>query len=165
MSKEDLERRAAEVREGRKVTSTDRAAKAADGDATTEKFRVLWNHAAPGYLGAWGGTRDMMHAKEKLDALAETVEDIPAFLEWVVTEWRTLKFRSGTSWMSAKDMLPRHPTMRFVLHHWSHFFASYTDRAQEIAHDYTDPEIEILKEDIAFLEGKLREAALSLIHI
>jgi hypothetical protein len=159
MSKEDLERRAASVRSNRKVAETKHATKAAEGEANTEKFRILWNAAAPGYLGAWGGHYDMMQATVKLTVLNQTVEDIPAFLEWVVTEWRSLKFRSGTRWMFEKDMLPRHPTMRFVLHHWSHFHASYIDRAQDKAHDYVDPEVDALREDLAFLEAKLQEVA------
>jgi hypothetical protein len=147
------------VRQKRKVSQAKHSTKAAAGELSTDKFRILWNAAAPGYLGAWGTTRDMMHAREKLDALVKVVDDIPAFLEWVVTEWRTLKHRSGTQWMHEKNMLPRHPSMRFVLHHWSHFHASYVDRAQEQAHDYVDPEVDLLKEDIHFLETKLQEAA------
>lgn len=158
-SKDRYDELTAGVAADRKAKVARNVTKAAQGDTTTEKFRILWNAAAPGYLGAWGGTKDMMHAAAKLTTLNEAVEDIPAFLGWVVTEWRTLKFRSGTAWMHEKDMLPRHPTMRFVLHHWSHFYASYNDRAQERAHDYVDPEVDALKEDLAFLEGKLQEIA------
>lgn len=168
MSKDDLDNIVEAARARRKVSS--RCAidkKANDGTFTTDTFRLVWNEAAPGYPGAWGGTRDMMHAREKLDALLGTIcpnrvdaaKEVEEFLAWVVTEWRSLKFRSGTSWMHQKDMLPRQPSMRFVLHHWSHFFASYTDRAQETAHDYEDPLIDELREDRAFLETKLREVA------
>ncbi len=154
-----MERRAAGVRANRAVTSEKHADKAAEGDANTDKFRILWDAACPEHHGAWGGTRDMMHAKEKIVALTATVEDVKGFLEWVVKEWHSLKFRTGTDWMAKRDMIPRHPNMRFVLHHWSHFHAAYNDRENEKGYDYVDPEVDALREDIGFLEGKLREAA------
>lgn len=162
MSEDEFDELARAARVRRKVTEARRAYEASEkSEQTTDTFRIQWNHAAPGYLGAWGSHFDMIQAQAKLDVLADTIEDIPAFLEWVVNEWRTLKFRSGTAWMATdkKDMLPRHPTMRFVLHHWTHFYASFIDREQEIAFDYVDPEVDEKNEVIAYLEGKLREAA------
>ena len=159
MSDKDLDELADGVRANRTVTSKKHAAKAAEGDANTDKFRILWDVACPEHHGAWGGHLDMKRAKEKVTVLYNTVGDVPEFLAWVVKEWHSLKFRTGTDWMSEKGMMPRHPNMRFVLHHWSHFYSAYTDRARERNYDHVDPEVEALREEIGFLEGKLREAA------
>jgi len=159
MSIDDLERLAESVRERRNVSVQTTADSAASGEMNTNKFRILWDAACPEHPGAWGSTRDQMNGKEKITALMEVVDNLQEFLAWVAKEWHSLKFRSGTQWMAEKDMLPRHPAMRFVLHHWSHFHASYLDREAEQGFDYVDPNVDALLDDIGFLEMRLDEAA------
>jgi len=159
MSKEDLERRAAGVRENRVVTSAKHTDKAAAGEANTDKFRILWDAACPEHRGAWGGHLDMKQAMERVPLLTETVGDVPDFLAWVVREWHSMRSRTGTDWMAEKGMLPRHPNMRFVLYHWSHFHSAYIDREAEKGLDYVDPNVDALLDDIGFLEMRLDEAA------
>ena len=135
------------------------AAKAEAGDANTEKFRVLWTAACPEHPGAWGDRWDMKQAMERVEVFDATVEDIPDFFRWLVQEWFSLRRRTGTDWMAERGMLPRHPNMRFVLYHWSHFHAAYLDRDREKGLDYVDPNVDALLDDIGFLEMRLDEAA------
>ena len=159
MRKDDLDELNDAVRENRHVTSAKHTAKAEKGDANTDKFRLLWDAACPEHRGAWGDRFDMKQAMERVGVLYATVGDVPEFLAWLAQEWHSLKFRTGTDWMVERGMLPRHPNMRFVVYHWSHFYAAYSDRAHQHGYDSVDPLVDDLREDIGFLETKLDEAA------
>jgi hypothetical protein len=143
----------------REQAAAKHTAKAAEGETNTNKFRILWDAACPEHPGAWGGTRDMMHAREKIAALTAVAGDLQHFLVWVAQEWHSLRNRTGTDWMAKANMLPRHPNMRFVLHHWTHFMAAYHDRERQKGHNHVDPEVDALREEVGFLNLKLHEAA------
>lgn len=160
MSKE-LEQIEAEVRKRRKATEQGRIGETLDKEELSSlDFTQLWNAAAPDHKGVFIDRRDMMHGVEKIAQMTRMIprEDLVPFLEWLVYEWVTLKDRHGTRWMHERKFLPHQPDMRFVLHHWHHFHTAWLDREREKAHDYVDPDVKLLREELGRLDYKLREA-------
>lgn len=107
--------------------------------------------------------KDEGRAKAKLRELLETQPDaaysagqfLLQFFTWVIEEWNTMPYRHGTGWMHKKDMLPRHPEMNFVVHHWKFFRQAYADRHQEKGYNYVAPEVDELREEVGVLQKKL----------
>lgn len=136
-----------------------------DPDFSIENFRHIWNAANENYPGVYGDHLDQKRHAEKLVALVASIggetpgPQIKEFVEWLAAEWRTLRDRRATGWMHTKGMLPKHPDMRYVLHHWHHFFSAWIDRDREKSYDYEDPEVKLWRDRYQQLLYELREKA------
>ena len=137
---------------------------------TSNDMRDIWNSAAFDVTGDrelqadFTSKVDQSQAKRRLVSLLGTCDiDTPpgeflqAFFEWVIKEWPSMSARNGTSWMHKRDMLPRHPDMHFVVHHWKHFRRAYADRQRERSLDYLAPELDERDEEIGRLKQQLVE--------
>lgn len=105
------------------------------GKVSSNDMVGIWNSAAKSVTGSRqfycpAMTKpDQARARRKLVELLETQPDeqyspgqfLLQFFTWVVKEWNTMRARHGTKWMHDRDMLPRHPEMTFVVHHWKFF--------------------------------------------
>lgn len=131
----------------------------------------IWNSAATNITA--DGTfhcprlskKDEGRIKGRLNELLETQPNetysagqfLLQFFTWVIEEWSTMRARHGTGWMHQKDMLPRHPEMNFVVHHWKFFRQAYGDRHREKGFDFVTPEVDELREEVGLLKNRVRD--------
>ena len=167
MGTDTVEQACAEAKARRDKAVSSRADKAKRkldrGEDTVKAHDMvgIWNAAATSITE--GSTyhcprlskKDEGLAKRKLNELLETQPDesysagqfLLQFFTWVIAEWNTMRARHGTGWMADRDMLPRHPEMTFVVHHWKFFRRAYADRHTEKGLNYVTPEVDASRSD------------------
>lgn len=178
MGTDTIEQAKAAARARRESAESTRATKSAaklrkgEGKVTSNDMVAIWNDAAKEITGDRQfycppmSRADQARARRKLVELLETQPDeayspgqfLLQFFTWVVGEWSTMKHRHGTKWMHDRDMLPRHPEMTFVVHHWKFFRRSYADKHTESGYDYVSPEVDELREENDRLKKQLQDA-------